>query len=144
MLGEALMTNGIKVKVADTRRAGLQDARMKGMSTFYGNPLSEHADRYMDLTGYNCLMAVSRNPEANAMVAARYRHDFGPKHVFSVQASSTDEADQAQWIIQGQIKARSNESSCFASEFFCRFSQPSYINPLDKRFLFYLIIWSCL
>lgn len=96
MLGEALMANGIKVKVADTRRTGLQEARMKGLSTFYGNPLSEHADRYMDLTGYNWLMAVSRNAEANAMVCARYRHDFGPKHVYSVKASSNDEADQRQ------------------------------------------------
>ena len=67
----ALVANGIKVLVADTRRDGLHDARMKKMSTFFGNPLSEQADRQMDLTGYNWLWALSLNPEANAMACSR-------------------------------------------------------------------------
>jgi hypothetical protein len=51
-------------------------------------PLSEHADRFMDLTGFTELLAVSRNQEANAMVCARYRHDFGPANVYSVNQGS--------------------------------------------------------
>jgi NhaP-type Na+/H+ or K+/H+ antiporter len=101
MLGEALMANDIKVKIVDTRREGLQQARMKGMSTFYGSPLSEHADRYMDLTGYNCLMAASRNVEANAMICARFRHDFGPKNIYRIQSASGDETDQRQALAAG-------------------------------------------
>ncbi len=101
MLGEALMANDIKVKVVDTRREGLQEARMRGMSTFYGSPLSEHADRYMDLTGYNWLWALSLNAEANAMVCARYRHDVGPRHVYSIQTAGADESDQRQALATG-------------------------------------------
>ncbi len=101
LLGEALMANGIKVKVADTRREGLQEARMKGMSTFYGSPLSEHADRFMDLTGHNWLLAASRNTEANAMICARFRHDFGPKRVYRIQVSSGGESDQRQALAPG-------------------------------------------
>jgi hypothetical protein len=52
LLGEALMANGINVKVVDDRREGLQEARMLGMKTFYGSPLSEHADRFLDLIGF--------------------------------------------------------------------------------------------
>jgi NhaP-type Na+/H+ or K+/H+ antiporter len=70
LLGEALRANDIKVLVADTYRDGLHEARMSDMQTFYGNPLSEHADRYMDLTGYNWLWAVSPNAEANAIRSA--------------------------------------------------------------------------
>lgn len=98
-LGEALIANNIKVKIVDTRREGLQEARMLGMETFYGNPLSEHADRFMELMGFTHLFAVSRNPEANAMICARYRHDFGPAHVFSVQPSSMDESDVRQGLM---------------------------------------------
>ena len=101
MLGEALMANDIKVKVVDTRREGLQEARMRGMSTFFGSPLSEHADRYMDLTGYNWLWALSLNAEANAMVCARYRHDVGPRHVYSIQTAGADDSDQRQALATG-------------------------------------------
>jgi Trk K+ transport system NAD-binding subunit len=101
MLGEALLANNIKVKIVDTRREGLQEARMKGMETFFGNPLSEHADRFMELTGFTHLFAVSRNPEANAMICARHRHDFGPTRVFSVQPSGMDESDTRQGLMTG-------------------------------------------
>lgn len=94
MIGEALLANGIKVMVSDTNRESLQDARMKDFKTFYGDPLSEYADRHMDLTGYTTLMATSRNAEANAMVCARFRHDFGPKNVFSLRPVGTDEKDE--------------------------------------------------
>jgi NhaP-type Na+/H+ or K+/H+ antiporter len=101
LLGEALKTHDIKVLIADTRREGLHEARMKGLSTFYGSPLSEHADRYMDLTGYNWLWALSLNAEANAMVCARFRPEFGPTHVFSVQTQGPDESDQRQGLATG-------------------------------------------
>lgn len=101
VLGEALLTNGIKVKVVDNRREGLQQARMKGMESFFGNPLSEHADRFMELAGYTHLFAVSRNPEANAMVCARHRYDFGQARVFSVQPSSMDETDTREGLVTG-------------------------------------------
>ena len=88
MLGEALKNNGIPVKFVDARHEGLRQARMQGMDVFYGNPLSEYADRYMDLTGYTHLLAMSRNAEVNAIVCNRYRHFFGPKNVFSIHSGS--------------------------------------------------------
>jgi len=101
VLGEALLANDIKVKIVDNRRDGLQKARMKGMETFFGNPLSEHADRFMELAGYTHLLAVSRNPEANAMVCVRHRHDFGQANVFSVQPSSMNETDTREGLMTG-------------------------------------------
>ena len=81
-------------------RAGLQEARMMGLNTYFGNPLSEHADRFMDLAGYTELLAMSRNPEANAMVCAHFRHDFGSKHVYSIQPSTGDEDNQRKELAQ--------------------------------------------
>ncbi len=99
-IGEALHKNGIKVLVADTSRAGLQEARMMGLNTYFGNPLSEHADRFMDLGGYTDLLALSRNPEANAMVCSHFRHDFGSRHVYSVQPASSEEDNQRKELAQ--------------------------------------------
>ena len=36
------------------------------------------------------------------MICARYRHDFGPAHVFSVQPSSMDESDLRQGRLSRQ------------------------------------------
>jgi NhaP-type Na+/H+ or K+/H+ antiporter len=96
MLGEALLKNDIRVKLVDTRRDGLQQARMLGMEVFFGNALSEHAEHYMDLTGFTHLLAVSRNAEANSVACARYRHYFGPKNVFSISNSSGEDDDERQ------------------------------------------------
>jgi NhaP-type Na+/H+ or K+/H+ antiporter len=101
VLGEALRDNGIKVLFSDTRRDGLHEARMKGMATFFGSPLSEHADRHMDLTGYNWLWAISLNAEANAMVCSRLRPAFGPKRTFSIQTGGADESDQREGLATG-------------------------------------------
>jgi hypothetical protein len=76
-------------------------ALMIGMTTFYGSPLSEHADRCMDLTGFSTLMAVSRNAEANAMICARYRHEFGPDQTFSIRAGNDDPSDQRKTRVSG-------------------------------------------
>lgn len=101
MIGEALLANDIKVMISDTRREGLQKARMAKIKTFYGDPLSEHAERHMDLTGYTTLMATSRNTEANAMVCARYRHEFGPKNVFSLRPTGPEEQDDRKGLARG-------------------------------------------
>ncbi|NND46011.1 MAG: sodium:proton antiporter [Xanthomonadales bacterium] len=92
-LGEALKNNGIRVLVADVNREGLHEAKMKGLDVFYGNPLSEHADRYMDKTGLTHLMAVSRNNEANAMLCNHYRHEFGHRNVFSIETGTDRRTD---------------------------------------------------
>lgn len=101
MLGEALRANDIRVLVVDTSRSGLHEARMKDMETFYGHPLSEQADRYMDLTGYNWLWAMSLNAEANAMVCVRFRPEFGPRRIFSLQTAGRDESDERQGLATG-------------------------------------------
>jgi NhaP-type Na+/H+ or K+/H+ antiporter len=98
MLGEALQKNNIRVKIVDTRREGLQKARMLGMEVFYGSALSEHAEHYMDLTGFTHLLAVSRNEEANSVACARYRHYFGPKNVFSIINTSGTEDDEREGL----------------------------------------------
>jgi NhaP-type Na+/H+ or K+/H+ antiporter len=100
-LGEALMKQDIKVKIADTNVEGLRKARMLGMHTFFGNPLSEHAERFLELGGYTHLLALSRNSEANAVICARYRHEFGPKNVFSVQSGNGETDDMREGLAYG-------------------------------------------
>jgi hypothetical protein len=88
-IGEALKKIGVNVKIVDNHRSGLNDARMKGLEVFYGNPLSEHVDKYMDLIGFTHLFAMSRSNEANAIVCKYYQPNFGGGNVFRVEDGSS-------------------------------------------------------
>ena len=90
----ALHDQGIKVRVIDTHRQGLQQARMMGIETYFGSPLSEHAERYMDLSALTHLMAISRSAEFNAVVCDQYRHEFGQRNLFAIQSIGVEADDE--------------------------------------------------
>jgi NhaP-type Na+/H+ or K+/H+ antiporter len=82
LLAQALKKQGYRVILADSNYADIRAARMDGLETFYGNPVSEAADRRLDLVGIGRLFAVSGLPEINNLAAIRYRHEFGAGNVF--------------------------------------------------------------
>ncbi|MEQ9142932.1 MAG: sodium:proton antiporter [Parvibaculaceae bacterium] len=84
-LAEVLHDRGVRVLVADTSWSQTRTARMKGLPTFFGNAVSEHADRELDLIGLGSLLALSRHPALNALACLRYRHEFGSANIFSVR-----------------------------------------------------------
>lgn len=84
-LAEVLQDRGVRVLVADTSWSQTRTARMKGLPTFFGNAVSEQADRELDLIGLGSLLALSRHPALNALACLRYRHEFGSANIFSVR-----------------------------------------------------------
>lgn len=75
---------GIRAVLADSDWEDVQQARMDGLSTYLGNPLSEQADRSLDLIGIGHLLAMSHRPALNALACQRYRSEFGGEHVYSL------------------------------------------------------------
>ena len=59
MLAIALHEQGIRVLVADSDWENISQARMEGLETYFGNPVSEHADRYLDLSGIGKVISLS-------------------------------------------------------------------------------------
>jgi hypothetical protein len=60
---------------------------MEGLETYFGNVVSQHADRHLDLVGIGRLFALSRQPALNALACLRYRAEFGTDSVFALQTS---------------------------------------------------------
>jgi len=81
-IAQALKKQGYRVILADTSYSDIRQARMEGLETFYGNPVSEAADRRLDLVGIGRLLAMSAQPEINSLAAVRYRHEFGAGNVY--------------------------------------------------------------
>jgi CPA1 family monovalent cation:H+ antiporter len=64
---------------------------MDGLRAYYGNPLSEHAELYLDLAGLGQLLALSPDTHLNELACARYRRDFEPRNVYALRVRSGKE-----------------------------------------------------
>lgn len=105
-IGKVLKNNGFDVLLSDANWDCIRNARMAGLPTFYGNPVSEYADQKLDLVGFGKLLALSPHRELNTIASLRYRSEFGAHHVYSIMTDSDAGASDKHRIAsdhQGQI-----------------------------------------
>ena len=93
-IGAELQELKFRVVLADTNWDDISAARMMGLATYFGNIVSEHADRYLDLVGLGQLLALSRRPALNALACQRYKGEFGAGRVFSLLTSEEKAATE--------------------------------------------------
>lgn len=101
-LATTLHEAGFRVVVSHSNWDGLKAARMKGIDTFYGNPMSDHADRTLELAGIGKLFAMSRNTDFNHLACAYFAGEFGRGNVYSLPVS----VDAASSVSQKHAPAR--------------------------------------
>lgn len=97
-IAKALKENGFGVLLASTNWDDISEARMLGVKTFFGNVVSEHADRHMDLMGIGKLLAISKLPTENALASMRYRREFGNKNVFIIKTEEERRTREKDYI----------------------------------------------
>ena len=90
-LARVLQQHDFQVLLADTNWNNIRTARMEGLPTFYGNPVSEHADHHLDMVGLGKLMAATPYRDVNALALLRYGPEFGAQNIFSLVTG--DEAE---------------------------------------------------
>lgn len=104
-LGEALKKMGYVPTMADEDWQAIRAARMAGLRTFHGNPVSEHADRRLDLIGIGWLLALSTRVEMNTLACVRYRPEFGIDRVFRLRVLAPGEAPKQAQSLKMQAPA---------------------------------------
>ncbi len=87
-IGKALQEAGCRVLLVDSSWERISKARMEGLETYYGEPVSEHADRYLDLAGIGSLLALSPRGALNTLSCMHYRLEFGAQRVFAIQTAA--------------------------------------------------------
>ena len=92
-IARALHQHEFRIQLADTSWHNVRAAVMDNLPTFFGNIVSEHADRRLDLVGIGQLLALSASQEENALAATRYRSEFGAANIYSLQITSEQEGD---------------------------------------------------
>ncbi len=104
-IAKTLNDHGFRAVLADTNWDDISQARMDGQPTFFGNVVSEHADRNLDLVGIGRLLAMSRRPALNALACMRYKNEFGVNHVYSLLTTE---------------EKRATEKAAIGKEFTCK------------------------
>lgn len=99
-VARALNSQGFTTLVCDTSWDNISAARMDGLKTFYGNPVSEYADNHIDLVGIGHLLGLSPQHELNALACMRYRHEFGQHSLFTLPTNVEENISDKRTIAQ--------------------------------------------
>ncbi len=88
-IGRVLKKHGFRAVLTDTNWKHIKDARVKdGLETFYGNPVSDYADRHLTLVGIGRMLGLSRQSDLNTLASLKYRTEFGRKGIYTLQSSA--------------------------------------------------------
>ncbi|WP_051532326.1 cation:proton antiporter [Brackiella oedipodis] len=87
---------GYEVLMADPNYSNIAKARMEGLRTYYGNPVSNHAELNMDLVGMGHLFAMSTDKELNTLAEMHFRHEFGERHIYRLSIGNEANVSDAQ------------------------------------------------
>ncbi len=90
VIGKAIQEQGFKVVMTDSNWENTSLARMEGLMTYFGNPISEHADRNLDLVGVGSMLGLSGRANLDTLAALRFRNEFGSNSVYEVKTSRED------------------------------------------------------
>lgn len=90
-VAKALQEHDFRVLLADAGWENISKSRMDGLPTYFGNPISDHADRHLDLVGIGHMFAMSRREEHNVNAVLHYRLDIGAEKVFALQIHAEDQ-----------------------------------------------------
>ena len=85
-----LIRNKIMVRLVDLNWSNIYQANLKTIPTYWGNIVSEHAKRHLDLSGLGNLITLTPFKEMNALALRNYRMEFGPAHIYSVSTKDND------------------------------------------------------
>ena len=90
-----LNREGFRCLLVDSSWNKIRDARMKGLDTYFGEPVSEHADRNLDLIGIGKMIALSPRGSLNTLACIHYRMELGYTSVFALQSSENGDVTDA-------------------------------------------------
>ncbi|RMG29296.1 MAG: sodium:proton antiporter [Gammaproteobacteria bacterium] len=81
-LALVLKQEGFEPLLLDSYWRNIRAARLAGLATFYGHPVSRKAELELDLVGFRWMLGLSGDPNLNAAAAQRFSEEFGRNHVF--------------------------------------------------------------
>ena len=92
-IAKCLYDQKVNFIMADSYWDHIKKARMNGYKTYYGNPVSKHADQHLDLIGIGHMLGLSMNRHINTLSAQKYASEFGKQNIFTLKPSEDKNKD---------------------------------------------------
>lgn len=92
-LARTLQNMGINVLIADSSWHALREARLAGVSVFYGEILSEFAEETVELAHVRTVLAATSNDAYNALVCSTIAPEVGQQRVFQLAMGRAEDDD---------------------------------------------------
>ncbi|WP_075187956.1 cation:proton antiporter [Teredinibacter haidensis] len=89
-LAKGLIENGITVRMCDTNWDSIGEARMDNIPTYYGNPISEHAERTLDLSAIGQVLVLSPYRQLNPLVTYHFEYTMGKGTVLALTSGEQE------------------------------------------------------
>ncbi len=106
-LAKELKNNNVPSIIADPNWDAIKKARMENVKTYFGNPISDHASRKLDLTGIGNLLVLSPYRQLNPMVMTHFEHEFAHESTILGLATTESASMESHQISEGFAKKMS-------------------------------------
>ncbi len=77
MFAKELQEQDVPIRICDTNWEAIRLARMANIPTYFGNPMSEHAERNLELGLYGTVLVMSPYKQLNPLVTYHFEHQLG-------------------------------------------------------------------
>lgn len=89
-LAKELIERDISVRLCDTNWESIREARMENIPTYYGNPISEHAERMLDLSAIGQVLVLSPYRQLNPLVTYHFEYTLGKGKVLALTSGEQE------------------------------------------------------
>ncbi|MCP3704190.1 MAG: sodium:proton antiporter [Alteromonas sp.] len=83
-LATEMINQKLDVTIADTNWDAIREARMKDIPVYFGNPMSDHAARHLDLNTFGTVLIMSPYKQLNPLIAYHFEYTMGKDKVWAL------------------------------------------------------------
>lgn len=87
LFAKELQVQNVPVCLTDTNYETISLARMDGIPTYFGNPISEHASRNLDISLFGKVLILSPYKQLNPLVSFHFEHELGKGKVLGLSTN---------------------------------------------------------
>lgn len=97
-IGQALLKNDFPVLLVDTSWNKISKANLKGLPAYFGNPMSVHAENYLNLVGTGHMLGLSPFESLNMAAVMHFRMELGSKNMYMLPAKPDEHKTDKQKV----------------------------------------------